>query len=100
MSSPASHWNYRLVTWYDKTVARRFYGIRECYYTAGKLSSYTEKNDFFTWEDLDDVLDTYLHLQEVFGKPIVDLDNFPKDWPIKKGPPPRSLKPPKARGSK
>lgn len=79
---PDSHWNYRLVTYFDTSTYTRFFSIRECYYKKGVLDSYSEKeNNFFTWEEIDDVLGTFLNLQAAFKKPVIDLDNFPNEWP-------------------
>jgi len=92
-------WNYRICTHvfsYKKAFAnnsklsenkdQRLFSIEEVYYDEdGKPHMHTSsKNTLGNWDDLDDLIGTIDLIKEALSKPIIDLDNFPKEYKPKK----------------
>lgn len=87
-------WNYRIGTHvfsYKKAFVnnsklaemkdQRLFSIIEVYYDKnGKPEGYIDKkNSLSNWEDLEDLKGTWELIGKAFEKPIIDLDNFPKE---------------------
>lgn len=89
-----SHWNYRIGTKFIKFSKKeqdvfkrdgeRIFCVFECYYKNEKPNGYAEVNALNHWEDLKDLKSTHRLISGSFKKPVIDLDNFPKEYNLKK----------------
>lgn len=82
-----STWNYRIgteVVEYPKS--SRVYSVIECYYNkkTKKPHAYGETGILVNYESVGDLKSTYKYIKGAFSKPILDLDNFPKEYREKK----------------
>ena len=83
-----SYWNYRILTRIDVknnlTVDsknwREFF-LTEVYYKKGKPVSYApDLNPLSGWDSLKSLKWTAKHIKEALKLPVLDTDNWPKEW--------------------
>jgi hypothetical protein len=78
-----STFNFRIGTKVTKTPLgeERTFDIIECYYDKqSHISQYGELNQLRNWESVEDLKATYDKIKSAFDKPILDLDNWPKEY--------------------
>ena len=67
-------WNYRV------GIKDKLYSIIEVYYDEkGIPNGYAERNPVANWEDYKDLKDTLKLVEQAIHRPIIDIDNFPKE---------------------
>ncbi len=78
-------WEYRVATYvteYNNKKKRYFIIIECCYNDKGKPEYHTNKDTIhlITNHGINGLKDISRNIQKAFNKPILDLDNFPKEY--------------------
>ena len=74
------HWNFRVITGKDH-FGNRFFSIVETYYNKDNVpDSYAKRELMSEHESVEDLKWERKKIKDAFKKPILDKDNFPKEW--------------------
>lgn len=58
----------------------QLFSIIECHYKDDIPSGYSDTNLLSNWDNLEDLKGTYEFIKTAWAKPILDLDNWPKEF--------------------